>query len=415
MSGMILWLVLLIILSGIFSGSETAIISVSDAKIRSLVNAKVRGANTLNILKKDPHRLLITILIGNNLVNIGASVLATVVFTQAFGSSGLGIATGVMTLFILIFGEITPKSFATKYSVRLSLLAARPLYIMQILFSPIIWFLDKIVSFLIKQLGSDIAEQQVSEEEIKAIIDIGAEEGSILKTEKELLQNVLQFNDIKVEDVMTPRVSIDALPIESTLQETIDFVIKKSHSRIPVYKETIDHIVGVITLKDVLIFSEKHHAHKKLANVELKKPIVVPRSKKIDIMFKEFQHARTHLAIVIDEYGGTAGIVTLEDLLEEIVGEIIDESDIEEMPIRKVSDYEIIAHGVTKLEDINDYMNIKIRGNEKEPISGYILDRLHRFPKEGEKIKLPHATVKILKMHENKIVRVRIEKKKKKN
>lgn len=414
MSGMILWLVLLIILSGMFSGSETAIISVSDAKIRSLVNAKIRGANTLNILKKDPHRLLITILIGNNLVNIGASVLATVVFTQAFGSSGLGIATGVMTLFILIFGEITPKSFATKYAVRMSLLAARPLYIMQILFSPIIWFLDKIVSFLIKRLGSDIVEQQVSEEEIKAIIDIGAEEGSILKAEKELLQNVLQFNDIKVEDVMTPRVSIDALPIESTLQETIDFVIRKSHSRIPVYKETIDHIVGIITLKDVLILSEKHHAHKKLENVELKKPIVVPRSKKIDVLFKEFQHARTHLAIVIDEYGGTAGIVTLEDLLEEIVGEIIDESDIEEMPIKKVSDYEIIAHGVTKIEDINDYMNIKIRGNEKEPISGYILDKLHRFPKEGEKIKLPHVTVKILKMHENKIVRVRIEKKKNK-
>ncbi|MBD3156788.1 DUF21 domain-containing protein, partial [Candidatus Peregrinibacteria bacterium] len=360
------------------------------------------------------HRLLITILIGNNLVNIGASVLATVIFTQAFGSSGLGIATGVMTLFILIFGEITPKSFATKYSVRLSLIAARPLYIMQILFSPIIWFLDKIVSFLIKRLGSDIAEQQVSEEEIKAIIDIGAEEGSILKAEKELLQNVLRFNDIKVEDVMTPRVSIDALPIESTLQETIDFVIRKSHSRIPVYKETIDHIVGIITLKDVLILSEKHHAHKKLENVELKKPIVVPRSKKIDILFKEFQHARTHLAIVIDEYGGTAGIVTLEDLLEEIVGEIIDESDIEEMPIKKVSDYEIIAHGITKLEDINDYLNIKIRGNEKDPISGYILDKLHRFPQEGEKIKLPHATVKILKMHDNKIVRVRIEKKKKK-
>lgn len=414
MSGMILWLILLIILSGMFSGSETAIISVSDAKLRSLVNAKVRGANTLNILKKDPHRLLITILIGNNLVNIGASVLATVVFTQAFGSSGLGIATGVMTLFILIFGEITPKSFATKYAVRMSLIAARPLYIMQILFSPIIWFLDKIVSFLIKRLGSNIVEQQVSEEEIKAIIDIGAEEGSILKAEKELLQNVLQFNDIKVEDVMTPRVAIDALPIEATLQETIDFVIRKSHSRIPVYKETIDHIVGIITLKDVLIFSEKHHANKKLENVELKKPIVVPRSKKIDVLFKEFQHARTHLAIVIDEYGGTAGIVTLEDLLEEIVGEIIDESDIEEMPIKKVSDYEIIAHGVTKIEDINDYMNIKIHGNEKDPISGYILDKLHRFPKEGEKIKLPHATVEILKMHENKIVRVRIEKKKKK-
>ena len=160
--------------------------------------------------------------------------------------------------------------------------------------------------------------------------------------------------------------------------------------------------------------SEKYHVNKKLENLELKKPIVVPVSKKIDVLFNEFQHARTHLAIVIDEYGGTAGIVTLEDLLEEIVGEIIDESDIEEMPIRDVSEYEIIAHGITKLEDINDYMGIKIRGNEKEPISAFILDKLHRFPKEGEIIKLPHAKIKVLKMHNNKIVKVSIEKNDKK-
>lgn len=413
MIGMIIWLVILIILSGMFSGSETAIISVSDAKLRSLLKQKVRGANVLNILKKDPHRLLITILIGNNLVNIGASVLATVVFTQAFGSSGLGIATGVMTFFILIFGEITPKSFATKYSIRMSILAARPIYIMQIIFSPIIWFLDKIVQFLIKKLGSDIKEEQISEEEIKAIIDIGAEEGSILKAEKELLKNVLQFNDIHVEEVMTPRVSIDALPIESTLQEAIDFVIRKSHSRIPVYKNTIDNIVGIITIKDVLIMSEKYHANKKLENLELKKPIIVPVSKKIDVLFREFQHARTHLAIVIDEYGGTAGIVTLGDLLEEIVGEIIDESDIEELPIQNVSEYEIIAHGTTKVEDISDYLDIQIQGNEKEPISALILDKLHRFPKEGEVIKLSHAKIKVLKMHNNKIMRVSVEKKQK--
>jgi len=411
MTWMIVWLIILVFLSGIFSGSETAIISISNAKVRSLVKENLRGANTLSLLKKNPHKLLITILIGNNLVNIGASVLATVVFTEFFGSSGLGIATGVMTLFILIFGEITPKSFATKYSVKVSLLAAKPLYIMQIVFSPIIWFLDKIVKFLIKIFGEDIKDDQVSEEEIKAIIDIGAEEGSILKAEKELLKNVLQFNDIHVEEVMTPRVSVDALPIESTLQEAVDFVIHKSHSRIPVYKDTIDNIVGIITIKDVLIMSEKYHTNKKLENVELKKPIVVPVSKKIDVLFREFQYARTHLAIVIDEYGGTAGIVTLEDLLEEIVGEIIDESDIEEMPIKELSKKEIITNGLTKLGDINDYLHIHINGNSKEPISAFILDTLNRFPKEGEIINISKVAIKVLKMHNNKIVKVSIEKK----
>lgn len=414
MTAQIIILLALLVLSGFFSGSETAIIATSEAKVRNLVDQKKRGAKVLKMLKEDPHRLLITILIGNNLVNIGASVLATVIFTKLLGDSGLGIATGVMTFLVLVFGEITPKSFATKYSAQMSLMVARPLYILQIIFSPIIWILDKIVKVLIKWMGSDVREEQISEEEIKAFIDMGAEKGSIEKRERELLKNVLQFNDIEVEEVMTPRVSIETLPIESTLQEAIDFAIQKSHSRIPVYKDTIDNIVGIITIKDILMLSEKYNDNKKLENLELKKPLIVPVSKKIDVLFREFQKARTHLAIVIDEYGGTAGLVTLEDLLEEIVGEIIDESDIEEMPISAVSDYEIEAHGVTKLEDINDYLGIKLHGNEKEPISALILDKLHRFPREGEIVKFPHAKVKVLKMHDNQIMRVAVIKNRRK-
>lgn len=411
MTAQIITLLVLLILSGFFSGSETAIISVSDAKVRSLTKEKKRGSHTLSILKKNPHKLLITILIGNNLVNIGASVLATVVFTNLFGSTGLGIATGVMTFLVLVFGEITPKSFATKYSVAISLFVAKPLYILQVILTPIIWIMDKLVKLLMSVMGSEYNDEDVSEEEIKALIELGAEKGSIEKREKELLKNILQFNDITVEEVMTPRVSIEALPVESTLQEAIDFVIKKSHSRIPIYEDTIDNVVGIVTIKDVLMLSEQFNDNKKLENCELKKPLVVPVSKKIDVLFKEFQKARTHLAIVLDEYGGTAGLVTLEDLLEEIVGEIIDESDVEEMPIKAVSEYEIEAHGITKLEDINDYLGINLKGNDKEAISALILDKLHRFPKTGEVIKFPHATVKVLKMHDNKIVRVSVEKK----
>lgn len=411
MTAQIIFLLVLLALSGFFSGSETAIISLSDAKVRQLSKEKKRGSATLSLLKQDPHKLLITILIGNNLVNIGASVLATVVFTDFFGSTGLGIATGVMTLLVLIFGEITPKSFATKYSVGISLFVAKPLYILQVLLSPIIWIMDKIVKFLMNMMGSEYNEEDVSEEEIKALIELGAEKGSIEKREKELLKNILQFNDITVEEVMTPRVSIEALSEDSTLQEAIDFVIKKSHSRIPVYEDTIDNVVGIVTIKDILMFSEQYNDNKKLGNCELKKPLIVPVSKKIDVLFKEFQKARTHLAIVLDEYGGTAGLVTLEDLLEEIVGEIIDESDVEEMPIKSVSDYEIEAHGVTKLEDINDYLGITIKGHEKEAVSALILDKLNRFPKTGEVIEFPNAKIKVLKMHDNKIMRVSVEKK----
>lgn len=410
MAGLVISLIILILLSGFFSASETAIISLTDAKVRSMSQKKNPASLILRKLKSDPHRLLITILIGNNLVNIGASVLATVLFTQLFGSSGLGIATGVMTLFVLVFGEITPKSFATKYSVKISLLVSYPLYFFQKIFSPVIWLLDKLVKFLMRRTGGT-AEEKVSEEEIKALIDIGAEKGSIEKREKELLKNILRFNDIEVEEVMTPRVAIDALSAESTLQEAIDFVIKKPHTRIPVYKESIDNIIGVITTKDILALSEKFNTNKKLENLKLMQPILVPVSKKIDVLFKEFQKARQHLAVAIDEYGGTAGIVTLEDLLEEIVGEIADETDIEGLPIETIDENEIFAQGTTRLEDINSYLGIVIEGDEKDPISALILDKLRRFPQEGEKINLKNANLTVVKMFKNMIVKVRIRRK----
>lgn len=411
MTTIVITLIVLLLLSGFFSASETAIISVSKAKIRNLVHKGNRRARTLQKLKNNPHRLLITILIGNNLVNIGASVLAAVLFTDLFGSAGLGIATGVMTLFILIFGEITPKSFATKYSLKLSLFFAQPLYILQKILLPILWIFEGFIKFLMKYLGGNATSENLTEEEIKALVDISAEEGSIQKREKELIKNVLSFNDIHVEEVMTPRVSIEALPMDTTLQEATDFVIKKSHSRIPVYNERIDNIVGIVTIKDILTFTEEYNANKKLENIELKKPLKVPVSKKIDVLFHEFQKKRTHIAIVIDEHGGTAGLVTLEDLLEEIVGEIIDESDIEEIPIEKVSDYEINVHGATKLANVNDYLGVKVKGNEKESISALVLDKLNRFPKEGEVISFPNAKIMITKMHENKIHQVRVCKK----
>lgn len=215
----IVLLIILLILSACFSASETAIVSLSDAKVRSLVLKELRGAKALQKLRKNPHRLLITILIGNNLVNISASVMAAALFTELFGSAGLGIATGVMTFFVLVFGEITPKSFATKYAARFSLIAAKPITVLQIIFSPIIWFLDKIVKQFITSLGGTMREEKVSEEEIKAFIDISAEAGTIQKREKELLKNVLQFNDINVEEVMTPRVNIKALPDTASLKE----------------------------------------------------------------------------------------------------------------------------------------------------------------------------------------------------
>jgi len=410
MTGIIILLIVLLALSAFFAASETSIISLSDAKIRSLVEKDLSGAKTLAHLRKDTHRLLITILIGNNVVNIGASVLAASLFMDLFGSSGLGIATGVMTFLVLVFGDITPKSYASKYAVPLALFAAKPVHFLQIIFTPIIWFLEKIVIGLIKKLGGQVHEEKVSDEEIRAFIDISAESGTIEKREKELLNKVLQFNDIEVEEVMTPRVSMDAMPIHSTLQDILNLVLKKSHSRVPIYKDNIDNIIGIITVKDLLMLINKFNLNKKIDRIELKKPLIVPVSKKIDSLFRDFQKARMHMAIVIDEYGGTAGLVTLEDLLEEIVGEIVDESDVDEQPILDVNENEIIVDGATRLDTINAHLEIKMKGEEMEPISALILDKLRRFPKEGEEINFSEALVTILKMHQNKIIRVKIKK-----
>ncbi|MBD3360472.1 DUF21 domain-containing protein [Candidatus Peregrinibacteria bacterium] len=409
----ILTLFLLILLSAIFSGSETALVSVTKSKVDELVNNKTRNSKLLQKMKKDPHKLLITILIGNNLVNIGASAYAAVIFTEIFASSGIGIATGVMTFFILVFGEITPKSFAYQHAVGFSLFMAKPIYFLQILFFPLVWFFDKIVKLANIFFGRK-QPATVTEGEIVAMLKIGAKEGTIEKEEKELIENVLEFNDIKVGDVMTPRVVIEALDSEMTLKDAVDFAIKHTHSRLPVYEDDLDNIIGIISIRELLRDAEKYPSNKKLRNLKLNSPLEIPLSKKINKLFSEFQRKHQHIAIVIDEHGGTAGLVTMEDLLEEIVGEIVDETDVAEKPIDIVDPKTIIVKGNVLVEDINDFFHSKIWGDERSTINTVINNYLNRFPREGELVNFSMARVEILKMEKNAIKKAKIKKKKRK-
>jgi len=397
----------LIILSGIFSGSETALVSVTQSKVDELVAKKKKNAKLLRKLKNDPHKLLITVLIGNNIVNIGASAYAAVVFTEIFASNGVGIATGVMTFFILIFGEITPKSFAHQHAVGASLLIVKPVYILQILLFPLVWFFEKIVHFTNYLVGAK-ASSTVTEGELVAMLKIGAQEGAIEKQERELIENVLEFNDIQVEEVMTPRVVIDALDSDLSIGEAVDFAIKHSHSRLPVYEGDVDNIIGVITIKDLLKFSHTNSHKKKLRSLKLSIPLEVPLSKKINKLFREFQRKHVHIAIVIDEYGGTAGLVTLEDLLEEIVGEIVDEFDDHENLIEVVDKRTIIVDGSVEVEDVNDFFNLKFGPNDHDSVSTLITEKLQRFPREGELVKFPRGKILVLKMENNLVKRVKI-------
>lgn len=404
----------LIILSGFFSGSETALVSVSHSKVAELVSEKKANAKLLKKLKSDPHKLLITVLIGNNLVNIGASAYAAVVFTDLFGHNGVGIATGVMTFFILVFGEITPKSFAHEHAAIISLWVARPIYALQVILYPIVWMFEQIVKLVGAWVGSK-KNYTVTEGELVAMLKIGAQEGAFESHEKELIENVLEFNDIEVEDVMTPRVSIEALSMETSLKEAVNYVLKHTHTRLPVYEENVDNIVGIISVKDILKNYHHYSMNKKLKNLKLAKPLEVPKSKKINKLFREFQRKHVHIAIVIDEFGGTAGLVTLEDLLEEIVGEIVDESDRKESPIEVIDEDTIEVDGGTEVEYINDYFKLKFGPYDHDTLNTLVTEHLHRFPREGEMVLFPRGQVIILKMDDNIIKKARIVRKKSSN
>jgi CBS domain containing-hemolysin-like protein len=410
----ILLLILLLFLSGFFSASETALVSLSPAKVRTLIQQGKKGAKSVGKLKKHPHKLLITILVGNNLVNIAASVYATIVFQQILGNKALGIITGVLTLFVLIFGEIVPKSFAQTYSKKLSRIIAPPLYVFYVLLSPVVWILDLLVKGLL-HLSDEQIEKNVTEEELKAFVSIGAEEGAIEKGEQTLIENVLEFNDTRVEEIMVPRVKIHALSGDSTVHEAADFVMKEHHSRMPIYEGTIDNVIGLLTVKDIIQHMHGGKMQELLKDLKLIKPFKIPASKKINRLFHEFQKRRTHLAIVLDEHGGTVGLITLEDILEEIVGEIVDEYDEDEkQELTKVGTMEVQATGKALICDINDALEIHVPCPDHRTISYYITEKLGRFPKQGEIIKGRGYKITVDTMENHVIAEVTIEKTSKK-
>lgn len=410
MSTQITILAIFLVLSAIFSGSETALVSVTKSKVDELVAQKKRNSKLLKKMKNNPQKLLITVLIGNNIVNIGASAYAALIFTEIFGSSGVGIATGVMTFLILIFGEITPKSYCHQHAEGVSLFMAKPIYGLQILFWPFVWLFEKIVHITNRILGSK-KDVTVTEGELVAMLRIGAKEGSIEKHEKEFIENIFEFNDIKVEEVMTPRVQLDALDEEMSIQEAVDFVIKHTHSRLPVYRENLDNIVGMISIKELLQYYDEHNSSKKLKNLDITVPLEVPLSKKINILFREFQQKHIHIAVVIDEHGGTAGLVSLEDLLEEIVGEIVDETDPHEKTLEVIDKSTVISKGSTEVEEIHDFFNIKFWKNEHDTINTMVMEHLNRFPREGETVQFSKVKIEILQMKDNIVERVKVTKK----
>ena len=368
------------------------------------------GSNAIRKLKKKPHDLLVTILIGNNLVNIFATVVATFWGINAFGDNAIGIVTGVLTFVILVFGEITPKTFAQKFAESYSRLIAYPLLLLTYILFPIIWLFDKFIQGLMKLLNVEHPIHTTSEEELLAMVDIGREEGVFEEGEQELIENVLEFSETTVEEIMTIERDIKAIENKTPIKEMVHYFVEHGHSRIPIYKEDINNIVGIMNVHDILRLLHEGLEEQSVEKIQYNPVIVVPKTKSIHQLFKEFQNRRQHIAIVVDERGETIGLVTMEDILEEIVGDIVDEHDKEEKTIFPVGKNEWEMSAETSIEDINEALDIELSYPEHQTIGLLILETLNRFPKQGEKIEYEGLEIQVKVMGKKKIETVVITK-----
>jgi CBS domain containing-hemolysin-like protein len=406
----ILLFIICVLLSAFFSSSEVALISIHRAKVRTLVNEGRPGSKAIAMLKESPERLLITILIGNNIVNIAAASIATAIAIQRFGDFGVGIATGFVVIVLLVFGEIGPKIYASRASDSFALTVAPIILFLSRLLSPVIWLVKRVSPSL--GIGKEIGEPVVTEEEIKEWIDVGKEEVTIEQCEQDMLYSVLEFGDTTAREIMTPRIDVILMEDTVSFEEAIRIFNDTGFSRIPVYHEQIDNITGILNVKDV--FSAMVSRRKDSAIKEVMyDPMFVPETQKIDDLLKELQVHRVQMAVVIDEYSSFVGIVTVEDILEELVGDIMDEFDKEEPEVQELAPGVYVVDAQMWVEDINDRIGLELPTDESyETVGGLIIDRLGHLPKHpGEKAEIAIGngiTLVVMQMHGRRIVKVKI-------
>jgi len=404
-------LCVLIGLSGFFSGLEVALVGVRKSKVVQLFNEGKKGAKALHKLKMNPSWMMSSVNLGNNLVNVGASALATSVAIRLFGNDGLGIAVGVMTFLILVFGEITPKTYCNANSTKIALRYAPVLLAFSYAFYPVVKFFEIITRGVVKITGSSYTPPPITEEEIKGVIDQGLAEKALEKEEMELVHGALNFDDTVIRSVMTPRTKMFTLNAKMLLFEALPQINKSGHSRIPIFGETRDDIVGFIHARDVLKELEKDNKVVILEQIA-RKPVFASQEKMVSSLLKEMKGRKTHMAIVVDEHGGVEGLVTLEDLLEEIVGEIEDETDLtREKGYERIDQDTIITNGDIEIDIINEIFKTKIPdGDDYASLNGLLHERLQDIPQEGDKIEIKELRIVVEKVSKNIPQKIRIEK-----
>jgi len=404
-------------LSAFFSGSEIALSSLDKLTLKRLIKEKGKKGRQIESLLMKPSRWLITILIGNNFVNIAAASLATLLVGEIIrGTPGkvVGIATGVMTFIILVFGEIIPKRYSQQHAENISLKIAGSILLLSIILSPLVRALTFFTQTILRLTGTKKLEGShlITEKEIHALINLGQEEGALEEQEEQLVHSALEFDETQAKEIMVPRTNIICINEEANLLELVDLIKKVGYSRIPVYQRNIDNITGIAYAKDLLNFINK--LSKEMKEIKVKEimhpPIFVPYTTNLGRLFGKLQKEKTHLAIIVDEYGGVAGMLTIEDLLEEIVGEIEDEYDRTEEKITILKNGVALVKAETDIDEINEKLDTHLpeKTNAFESIGGLIFDIIGRIPSKGETIEYGNLKITIVEADKKHIKKVKI-------
>ena len=399
---------ILIALSSFFSSSETALTSVNQIRLRQRATEGDKKSMTVLKLLEKPQDVISSILIGNNIVNIASSAVATVFFTQLLGGSGPVVATVVMTILVLIFGEVLPKTAAQQQPEMISRKVAKPISRMTTLFKPAVFLLSALSGLVTKLLFSHVDEAPtITEEEFKTLVEVGEEEGVLQREERAYIDNVLDFSSATASDMMKPRTSVVALDVEASEEEILELLKDNRYSRIPVYEDSIDHIIGILYMKDVVRLLAQGETIR-LREI-LRDPYFIGESAVADRIFRELKARNLSIAVVVDEYAGTSGIITMEDILEELVGNIDDEYDLENSAVIFLESGVYLVDPELRIDEINDYFHMNLESEKSDSIGGFVIELLDRIPKQGDVVRYGDILFTVNEMQGLKMTKLKMD------
>lgn len=409
----ILVIAVLIFMSAIFSSTETAFLSANRIRLRNLQEEGEKKATLVLDMLEEQSKLISALLVGNNIVNIGASALATKIATDIFQSAGVGIATGVMTLLVLIFGEVIPKNLAAAHAENWAMFIAPFMRLVSLVLTPLVFLLTHLSDFIVKFSKKDEEEDPtITEDEFKILVNVGQEEGVLDESESEMINSIFEFDETLVKAIMVPRIDIVGVDAEDTINEALKLIVEGGHSRIPAYEESIDNIVGVLYAKDIFGHLDADFNTMKVKEL-LRDAYYIPETKKVSDLLNELRLKKVHMAIILDEYGGTNGLVTIEDLIEEIIGDIQDEYDVEEDLIVMHSDDVLVADARAPIGDVEEAFDVELdeellEDSEADTIGGLAFEHLGGIPEIGDEVTVDRFLIRIEAVSGRRISKVQV-------